>query len=133
MTAFNSFEQLLMTWRGLIKPKIALNCSILMDIDFRAILSDFLINKNFSSKIQLFMKNRNLGRNFVWAESHWILTLGQFWENFRSRKIFPSKSNFSSRIDLYQKNMCMTQSLGLKTLQMTMHGFKWLKSSSKWL
>ena len=132
-----------MTQRGLIQPEMALNCSwqdqicfcsISMDIDFRAILVEFLINQNFSSKFQLFMKTRNLGPNFVLAVSHWKLTLGQFWEKFFGQeKIFRLNPTFPSRIDLYEKNMCLTQSIRLKTLQMTQHGFKRLKNSSKWL
>ena len=81
-TSFSSSERLLMTRSGLREPKIALNYSILMDIHFRSIFVDFLIFKKNSSNIQLFLKNRNLGRNFVLAENHWKLTLGQFWENF---------------------------------------------------
>jgi len=67
-----------MTRSGFIEPKIAINCSISIDIDFRAIFCDFWIFKNFSSKIQFFWKNRNLGGEFVLAENHWKLTLGQF-------------------------------------------------------
>ena len=52
--------------------------SISLDIDFRAILSKFRVNQNFSSKFKIFIKNRNLGPNFVLAQSHWILTLEQF-------------------------------------------------------
>ena len=77
-TAFSSSERLLMTRSGFIEPKIALNYSIPMDIHFRSIFVDFWIFKKILSKIQLFLKNRNLGRNFVLAENHWKLTLGQF-------------------------------------------------------
>ena len=93
-TAFSSSKRLLMTRSGFIEPKIALNYSIPMDIHFRSIFVDFWIFKKLSSKIQLFLKNRNLGRNFVLAENHWKLTLGQFWENFFGHEKFFSEIQF---------------------------------------
>ena len=49
--------------------------SISLDIELRAILSKFWVNQNFSSKFQILIKNRNLGRNFILAQSHWKLSL----------------------------------------------------------
>ena len=106
-SAFSSSERLLMTRSGFIEPKIALNYSIPMDIHFRAIFVDFWIFKKFSSKIQLFLKNRNLGRNFVLAENHWKLTLGQFWENFFGHEKFFLRNPIFHDKSISIKKICL--------------------------